>query len=111
MTKLRFVVKGETKNGAILTLRRFKSRDEAEDHPVTMKYWKRVWVEEDFTPPAPPPPTDAPLPWRVEAISNKFTYIRDAAGRRVLSLHGVEARRSRIEQVLREAGLVAEAPK
>jgi hypothetical protein len=104
----KFVVMGETHNGAILTLRRgFKTRDAAEDHPVTMKYWKRVWVEEDVRPPVAPPATTAPVPWRVERMGNCFTYVRDAEDRRVLSLHGVEDRRLHIEKLLREAGLVA----
>ncbi len=33
--------------GKPLTLRRgFRSREDAEDHPVKMALWKRVWVEE-----------------------------------------------------------------
>ncbi len=41
-----YAVKAETKEGNVLTLRRgFVSYDAAEDHPVQMKLWTRVWVE------------------------------------------------------------------
>ena len=36
----------ETRDGKIAVLKRgFASKEEAEDHPIRMSDWKRVWVE------------------------------------------------------------------
>ena len=44
---MEFVVKGETREGRIMILKRgFASRETAEDHPIRMSDWKRVWVEQ-----------------------------------------------------------------
>jgi hypothetical protein len=44
---MEFVVKGETREGRIMILKRgFASQDKAEDHPIRMSDWKRVWVEQ-----------------------------------------------------------------
>jgi hypothetical protein len=44
---MEFVVKGETREGRVVILKRgFDSWDKAEDHPVRMSDWKRVWVEQ-----------------------------------------------------------------
>jgi hypothetical protein len=46
MTALEYAVKAETKEGSVHVLRRgFASADDAEDHPVKVSLWKRVWVE------------------------------------------------------------------
>jgi hypothetical protein len=43
---MEYVVKGETPEGEITIVKRgFASREEAEDHPIRMSRWKRVWVE------------------------------------------------------------------
>jgi hypothetical protein len=43
---MEYAVKAETHEGKVLTLRRgFASQEEAEDHPIQMSRWKRVWVE------------------------------------------------------------------
>jgi len=43
---MEYAVKAETHEGEIKVLRRgFVSQDKAEDHPVKMSLWKRVWVE------------------------------------------------------------------
>ena len=43
---MEFAVKAETHEGEVVILRRgFASQDEAEDHPIQMSLWKRVWVE------------------------------------------------------------------
>lgn len=43
---MEFVVKAETHEGNVKTLRRgFATQDAAEDHRVVMSQWKRVWVE------------------------------------------------------------------
>ena len=42
-----YAVKAETHQGKVLVLKRgFASQEEAEDHPVRMSHWKRVWVEQ-----------------------------------------------------------------
>ena len=44
---MEYAVKGERSDGRITIVKRgFLSRDEAEDHPIRMSRWKRVWVEE-----------------------------------------------------------------
>lgn len=103
--KMRFVLKGETHPGAILTIRRFKTREAAEEHPVLMKYWKRVWVEEDTAPEPPVLDYAPPLPWSVEWV-HTFTYVRDAENNRIMTLYGPMKRREHLERMLREAGLV-----
>jgi hypothetical protein len=43
---MEYAVKAETHEGKILILQRgFASQEEAEDHPIQMSLWKRVWVE------------------------------------------------------------------
>ena len=43
---MEYAVKAETDEGKVLILKRgFASQEEAEDHPVRMSHWKRVWVE------------------------------------------------------------------
>ena len=43
---MEYVVKAETREGKIAVLKRgFPSKEEAEDHPIRMSDWKRVWVE------------------------------------------------------------------
>jgi hypothetical protein len=43
---MEYVVKGETREGEITIVKRgFGSQEEAEDHPIRMAHWKRVWVE------------------------------------------------------------------
>jgi hypothetical protein len=44
---MEYAVKAETRDGEITILRRgFVSYEDAEDHPVKMSDWKRVWIEE-----------------------------------------------------------------
>jgi hypothetical protein len=41
-----YAVKAENPQGIVVILRRgFASKNEAEDHRVTMSQWKRVWIE------------------------------------------------------------------
>ena len=41
-----YAVKAQNPEGIVVILRRgFASRNEAEDHRVTMSQWKRVWIE------------------------------------------------------------------
>jgi hypothetical protein len=43
---MEYAVKAETHEGKVMVLRRgFASKEEAEDHPIKMLLWKRVWVE------------------------------------------------------------------
>ncbi|MBV8804885.1 MAG: hypothetical protein JO042_07555 [Sinobacteraceae bacterium] len=44
---MEYAVKAETRDGRIMIVKRgFASQEEAEDHPIRMARWKRVWVEE-----------------------------------------------------------------
>lgn len=43
---MEYAVKAETHEGKVTILQRgFTSEAQAEDHPVKMSLWKRVWVE------------------------------------------------------------------
>lgn len=106
----RFHLMGETHPGAILRIRRFATRAKAEKHAadrMSTKYWKAWWIEErDPTDAEKAPVTHAPpLPWIVE-WNNRFTYVRDAEGARILTLYGSQERRMETERMLIEAGLV-----
>ena len=105
-----YEVRAETFEGNTFTLRGgFLTFEAAEDHPVKLSLWKRVWVRMaplDTTP--PPPIHPPPLPWSDE-WAGKFTYVRDAENRRVFSVHGVEKRRIETINMLRDAGLVTRA--
>lgn len=83
-----------------MTLRRgFMSEADAEDHPVQMSLWKRVWIEpigilvEDK-----PMPTLPPKPW--DWVSSKdvsqngtfHAYLVDATGKKIAAIWGGEAK-------------------
>ena len=43
---MEFAVKAETKDGEVVTLKRgFATQSDAEDYPIHMSLWRRVWVE------------------------------------------------------------------
>lgn len=43
---MEYAVRAETKEGDVVTLQRgFPSLSEAEDYPVRLYLWRRVWVE------------------------------------------------------------------
>jgi hypothetical protein len=43
---MEYVVKAETKDGEVVVLRSgFASMADAEDYPVRLSLWERVWVE------------------------------------------------------------------
>ena len=49
---MEYSVKAETKEGDVITLRRgFPSRSDAEDYPVRLSLWRRVWVERELSEP------------------------------------------------------------
>jgi hypothetical protein len=51
---MEYSVKAETKEGDVITLRRgFPSRSDAEDYPVRLSLWRRVWVERELSEPTP----------------------------------------------------------
>lgn len=96
---MEFAIKGETKDGGILMLRRgFPTRDAAEDHPIQMSLWKRVWVEE-IEPVPVPIETPPPFPWTVQWIG-VFAYVLDADGRRIASLLGSQKRREHVAEII-----------
>lgn len=91
-----YAVKAETFQGNTLILRRgFSTREAAEDHPVQMKLWNRVWVE--AVGPALKPKGEAvlpPLPWDMVTsegadVRGQFhIYIVDANGRKIAAIWG-----------------------
>lgn len=95
---LEYAVKAETREGNVMTLRRgFLSREDAEDHPVEMRLWKRVWVE-PFGPAEVPKPAPAlppfPWDWTVAAFptnnAKSHIYLVDATGRKIAAIWGRE---------------------
>ena len=43
---MEYAVKAETKEGDVIILRRgFQTRADAEDYPIRLSLWRRVWVE------------------------------------------------------------------
>lgn len=105
--RMAYAVMGETEDG-VLRLRTYATREEAEDHPVKLSLWNRVWIEEvpDRALPQRQERT-LRLPWSVDEPSGKsFTYLRDADGTRVASLFGSYEERQRIVAVLRERAII-----
>lgn len=93
--------------GRTLMLRRgFSSRDAAFDHPVTPKYWRKIWVEEvtsrkrmDSAP---------PFPWRV-VWQGQFCYVVDADGSKIACLLGSQKRREHTASALYDLGIAGNA--
>jgi hypothetical protein len=106
-----YIVKAETHEGAILTLRKgFATQSEAEDHPVTMKFWKRVWVEPDETPPPKPKlKTLPPFPWNwisggaATANGSFHAYLVDGNGRKIAAIWGAESERALVADFIVDA--------
>lgn len=91
-----YAVRAETHEGKTMTLRRgFVSRGDAENHPVIMSLWKRVWIEA-LGPMSDPsePPTLPPLPWNWVASKTPTAnalyhiYLIDATGRKIAAIWG-----------------------
>lgn len=97
-----YAVMAETHEGKTMALRRgFWTRDAAEDHPVQMSLWKRVWIERmDVKPEAAPksPPVLPPKPWDwvasgVASANGTFhAYLVDATGKKIAAIWGGEAK-------------------
>lgn len=81
---IQFAVMVEMKTGEIKPLRYFPTRGAAEDHPVRMTHWKRVWVEE-VERGTLPDDTASPLPWSI-LWSGMAAYIVDANGKKLGAL-------------------------
>jgi hypothetical protein len=94
---IEYCLKGETKDGKILMVRRgFVSRLAAQEYPIKSSFWKRVWVE----PWAPPAfGQKSPVPTYKERVDLCFQAIVDAAikGHRCPEngSHGVNTQRCR----------------
>lgn len=93
-----YAVKAEDKTGAVITIRSgFRTLDQAEDYPVVMKLYRRVWSEE--LPEKNPVhkisrrPTGI-LPWTWGDKTHN-AYLVDAAGQKVLMLFGNKAEKVR----------------
>jgi len=88
-----YAVMGETEHGAVCIRRGFPNREAAEDHPVKMSLWKRVWVQAE-----PEPRNDtgvaAPRPWSIGVSSTSSNndsfhlYLVDANGRKIAAIWG-----------------------
>jgi hypothetical protein len=73
-----FCIRAETKHGKVLTIYRgFSSEMEAEDYPVQLSLWKRVWVERSVAP--APPPKETPKFSHEDRLNQCFDDIVRAA--------------------------------
>lgn len=102
--KAEYAVKAETHEGNVMTLRRgFASKDAAEDHPVQISLWKRVWVEPVGVLSEPEmQATLPPLPWDWIAASfptnnsRYHAYLVDANGRKIAAIWGKDGEKELI---------------
>lgn len=92
----------ETFEGKIMALRKgFVSRESAEDHPVTMSLWKRVWVE-PMNPSVKTGNGLPPFPWNVVGTGTingdgfHYAYLTDATGRKFATILGSSHEKRRI---------------
>lgn len=101
-----FSVKAETHEGNVMTLRAgFASREDAEDHPVQMSLWKRVWVEPvAITPKVEPILPPKPWDWISAGSShqngNYHAYLVDATGRKIAAIWGGAAKQLIADHIL-----------
>jgi hypothetical protein len=106
-----YAVIAETHEGNVKTLRRgFASQEAAEDHPVQMSLWKRVWIEQIKSEPAPKPmPTLPPLPWDwiaagvADARGSFHAYLVDSTGRKIAAIWGKDGEKQLIADKIIEA--------
>jgi hypothetical protein len=95
-----FAVFAESHSGKIHTLRKFPTRDDAEDHPVIAAHWRRVWVD-PVEGEIKPVRTDAPMPWTIEWTAGR-AYVRCAYGHRIATLLGPQLVRDKVGAMLVE---------
>lgn len=86
-----------------MTLRRgFVSREDAEDHPVQLSLWKRVWVESTEVSSRAPIAALPPLPWdwvcAMHPTNNAryHAYLVDATGRKIAAIWGKDGEKELI---------------
>jgi hypothetical protein len=104
-----YAVKAETHEGNVMVLRRgFMSEDAAEDHPVTAKHWKRVWVEaialievEQPAPVLPPKPWDWIAAGAPSNNGNFHAYLVDATGKKIGAIWGGRAKALIADHILK----------
>ena len=96
-----FAVMGESAaTGKVHVLRRgFPSAEAAEDHPVRMKDFRRVWVQ-PIDPKPEPVTSPPPLPFSIIWSNNGHAYLTDAEGRKIASLLGTQARREHTAEII-----------
>ena len=95
-----YAVKAETHEGNIMILRRgFMSEEAAEDHPVQISLWKRVWVEpialiekQKAAPTLPPKPWDWISSSTDDARGQFHAYLVDATGKKIAAIWGGDAK-------------------
>jgi hypothetical protein len=103
-----FAVKAETHEGNIFMLRGgFATESDAEDYPVTLKQWKRVWVEPVIE--ALPPEAEGfpPFPWdwtssSAPTANGQFqAYLVDANGKKIAAIWGGKHKAAIADHILR----------
>jgi hypothetical protein len=111
-----YCLKAETHEGEIFTLRGgFASKEEAEDHPVILRHWKRVWAE-PYEPTPGRQPTLPPFPWdwmatgKPTANGSMHTYLIDANGKKIAAIWGANSDKKLVCDFIVEA-VNAAAPK
>lgn len=94
-----YVIKAETKLGNVLRLRGgFASREDAEDHPVKLSLWNRVWVEKlPLLDKSTPSLAAFPWDWATANAPDRnghfHAYLVDANGKKVAAVWGSPAER------------------
>lgn len=97
---MEYAVMAETHEGKTMVLRRgFGTQEAAEDHPVQMNLWKRVWVAQMAPQIARAnPPVLPPKPWDwvasndTDARGQFHAYLVDATGRKIAAIWGGAAK-------------------
>jgi hypothetical protein len=106
---IEYAVRAETHEGKVMTLRSgFGSAEDAEDHPVLMALWKRVWVEPVSIPaPKDAAPVPAPRPWDWLWIGatngGGHIYLLDATGRKIGVVWGKGGEKEKTADLIIEA--------
>jgi hypothetical protein len=97
-----------------MTLRRgFATEDAAEEHPVQMALWKRVWVERiavatsvKSAPALPPKPWDWVASGDTDARGQFHAYLVDATGRKIAAIWGGEAKSLIADHILERVNAI-----
>lgn len=96
----KYAVMAETHAGKTIMLERYQTKDDAEEHPVKLSNYRRVWIE-----PIRDRPTDLRLPWSFDRHHRHHSYLKDATGVSIVCVLGTRERRiNAVAEILRVFG-------